>query len=88
MTIIQLFEQPGSLSIFILGILAGFLLCWIFSLIRGKKAGAKENESAAQAAPSSATQAPGTVNAAVIAAISAAINEYRQVQGTLRNTNS
>jgi len=80
MNIVQLFEQPGSISVFILGVLAGFLLSWIISFFKGKSARAK-NSNKASPLPSvqgAANPAAGASGSAVIAAITAAVNEYRK----------
>ena len=75
MTLIQLFEQPGSLVIFLLGAIAGFLLCWILNLLKGKNT--RAGRAVSINAPAAQSEA-GVTSPAVIAAITAAVNEYRK----------
>ena len=79
MTIIEMLGQSGILSVLGMGVVFGFLIIMIIAITAVGKVinalGIDKGDAAtapAQAAPAASSEAP------VIAAISAAVNEYRQ----------
>jgi len=72
MTLGDLLRQDGALSLLIIGAAIGFLVGMFFFRVRAKK----EAPEAAQYAPAAPPPAP-LKTAAVIAAITAAVNKYQ-----------
>lgn len=84
MTILEMFEQSGILTLLGMGVVFGFLVilvlfmnlvAWIIRLLGWDK---DEQESNGSTAAGAAASAAG--GAAVVAAITAAVNEYRKTQ--------
>ncbi|HOJ98258.1 MAG TPA: OadG family protein [Termitinemataceae bacterium] len=82
MTILEMFEQSGILTLLGMGVVFGFLVilvlfmnlvAWIIRLLGWDK---DEQESNGSTAAGAAASAAG--GAAVVAAITAAVNEYRK----------
>ncbi len=82
MTILEMFEQSGILTLLGMGVVFGFLVilvlfmnlvAWIIRLLGWDK---DEQESNGSTAAGAASSAAG--GAAVVAAITAAVNEYRK----------
>ncbi|MCX7656325.1 MAG: OadG family protein [Treponemataceae bacterium] len=84
MTILEMFEQSGILTLLGMGVVFGFLVilvlfmnlvAWLIRLLGWDKEPEEVNGSTAATAASSAAG-----GAAVVAAITAAVNEYRKTQ--------
>jgi oxaloacetate decarboxylase gamma subunit len=80
MTIVEMLGQSGVLTLLGMGIVFGFLVILILCVsLMGKLIQALGADKDVRQAPKAAAGAPGgTGNAAVTAAISAAVNEYQK----------
>jgi oxaloacetate decarboxylase gamma subunit len=81
MTIFDMLEQSGILSVLGMGIVFGFLVIMVITItLVGKLIQALGLNKDVQQAPKPAPAAASTDNGAVTAAISAAVNEYRKTE--------
>ena len=81
MTIIEMLEQSGVLTLLGMGVVFGFLVIMVITItLAGKliRALGLDKNTAAVAQTGSAASASAGNNAQVTAAISAAVNEYRK----------
>ena len=76
MTFFQMLEQNGAVTTFVIWIIVSFLLGLFIGSVRGK-AKAREREELLSPTVEPAYSQQASVNARLIAAITAAVNEYR-----------